>query len=212
MFTNFHNLSGLVELINTLELPPPLPSGLSNNTCWFPVSPLSPSLCLSLPSPLSPLISLSLTLFSPSFLFYFSSALYLSLSPFLSPSLGQPLAPASIQRMASVPVTRGSHYPSVSVCSSRHSFHSYSVHTVQCSPYSCCMYVCTCWISATDMYEARYLGIVSAYTILHVQARVHTCHLPRDIQQICCSTQTGQHSPLQGSCCPVWALQHIHIG
>ena len=32
----------------------------------------------------------------------------------------------------------------------------------------------------------------------------------RDIQQICCSTQTGQHSPLQGSCCPVWALQHIH--
>ena len=30
----------------------------------------------------------------------------------------------------------------------------------------------------------------------------------RDIQQIGCSTQTGQHSPLQGSCCPIWALQH----
>ena len=41
------------------------------------------------------------------------------------------------------------------------------------------------------MYEARYWGIVSAYTI----------------QQICCSTQTEQYSPLQGSCCPVWALQ-----
>ena len=37
---------------------------------------------------------------------------------------------------------------------------------------------------------------------------VNTCRLPRDIQQICCSTQTWQHSPLQGSCCPVWALQH----
>ena len=26
---------------------------------------------------------------------------------------------------------------------------------------------------------------------------------------ICCSAQTGQHEPLQGSCCPVWALQQI---
>ena len=33
-----------------------------------------------------------------------------------------------------------------------------------------------------------------------------------DIQQICCSTQTGQHSPLlRGSCCPVWALQRMYI-
>ena len=36
--------------------------------------------------------------------------------------------------------------------------------------------------------------------------QIYTCRLPRDIQQICCSTQTGQHSPLQGSCCAVWAL------
>ena len=28
----------------------------------------------------------------------------------------------------------------------------------------------------------------------------------RDIQQIYCSAQTGQHEP---ECCPVWALQHI---
>ena len=38
---------------------------------------------------------------------------------------------------------------------------------------------------------------------------VHTCHLPIDIQQIYCSVQTGQHSCLRRSCCPVWALQHI---
>ena len=37
---------------------------------------------------------------------------------------------------------------------------------------------------------------------------VHTCHLPIDIQQIYCSAQTGQHSRLRCSCCPVWALQH----
>ena len=40
---------------------------------------------------------------------------------------------------------------------------------------------------------------------------VHTCHLPIDIQQIYCRAQTGQHSHLQRSCCPVWALQHIYI-
>ena len=39
---------------------------------------------------------------------------------------------------------------------------------------------------------------------------VHTCHLPIDIQKIYCSAQTGQHSHLQRSCCPVWALQHIY--
>ena len=38
---------------------------------------------------------------------------------------------------------------------------------------------------------------------------VYTCHFPIDIQQIYCSTQTGQH--LQCSCCPVWVLQRIHI-
>ena len=38
---------------------------------------------------------------------------------------------------------------------------------------------------------------------------VHTCHLPIDIQQIYCSAQTGQHSRLRHSCCPVSALQHI---
>ena len=40
---------------------------------------------------------------------------------------------------------------------------------------------------------------------------VHTCHLSIDIQQIYCSTQTGQHSRLQRSCCPVWVLQPIHV-
>ena len=33
----------------------------------------------------------------------------------------------------------------------------------------------------------------------------------RNVQQICYSAQTGQHSRLQRSCCPVWALQHIHL-
>ena len=40
---------------------------------------------------------------------------------------------------------------------------------------------------------------------------MHTCRLLRNVQQICCSAQTGQHSRLQRSCCPVWALQHIYI-
>ena len=31
--------------------------------------------------------------------------------------------------------------------------------------------------------------------------RVHTCHSPRDIQQICCNTQTGAALALQCSCC-----------
>ena len=39
---------------------------------------------------------------------------------------------------------------------------------------------------------------------------MHTCWLLRNVQQICCSAQTGQHERLQRSCCPVWALQHIH--
>ena len=51
-----------------------------------------------------------------------------------------------------------------------------------------------CWV-----HTSRLLGYL-----------VHTCHLPIDIQQIYCSTQTGQHSHLQRSCCPVWVLQPIH--
>ena len=35
---------------------------------------------------------------------------------------------------------------------------------------------------------------------------LHTCPILRNIQQICYSAQTGQRSPLQGSCCPVCAL------
>ena len=44
-----------------------------------------------------------------------------------------------------------------------------------------------CWV-----HTSRLLGYL-----------VHTCHLPIAIQQIYCSTQTGQHSRLQRSCCPV---------
>ena len=51
-----------------------------------------------------------------------------------------------------------------------------------------------CWV-----HTSRLLGYL-----------VRTCHLPIDIQQIYCSTQTGQHSRLQCSCCPVWVLQPIH--
>ena len=39
---------------------------------------------------------------------------------------------------------------------------------------------------------------------LRTMGGVHTCRLLRNVQQICCSAQTGQHSRLQ---CPVWALQ-----
>ena len=42
---------------------------------------------------------------------------------------------------------------------------------------------------------------------LRTMGGVHTCRLLRNVQQICCSAQTGQHSRLQHSCCPVWALQ-----
>ena len=42
------------------------------------------------------------------------------------------------------------------------------------------------------MYEATYWG---AYTILRDVSWVHTCWLLRDIQQIYCSAQTGQHEP-----------------
>ena len=45
---------------------------------------------------------------------------------------------------------------------------------------------------------------------LRTMGGVLTCRLLRNVQQICCSAQTGQHSRLQRSCCPVWALQHIH--
>ena len=52
---------------------------------------------------------------------------------------------------------------------------------------------------ATDNFTLRTMG------------GVHTCQSLRNVQQICCSAQTGQHSRLQCSCCPVWALQHIHV-
>ena len=45
---------------------------------------------------------------------------------------------------------------------------------------------------------------------LRTMGGVHTCRLLRNVQQICCSAQTRQHSRLQRSCCPVWALQHIY--
>ena len=41
-----------------------------------------------------------------------------------------------------------------------------------------------------------------------VSSNVHTCPLLRNIPQICYSAQTGQHLPLQGSCCPVCASMH----
>ena len=42
---------------------------------------------------------------------------------------------------------------------------------------------------------------------LRTMGGVHTCRLLRNVQR---SAQTGRHSRLQRSCCPVWALQHIH--
>ena len=40
---------------------------------------------------------------------------------------------------------------------------------------------------------------------------VHTCRLLSNFNQSSCNTETGQHSPLQGSCCPVSALQLLHV-
>ena len=53
---------------------------------------------------------------------------------------------------------------------------------------------------------------VTDHFTLRTMGGVHTCRLLRNVQQICCSAQTGQHSLLQRSCCPVWALQHILAG
>ena len=47
-----------------------------------------------------------------------------------------------------------------------------------------------CWV-----HTSRLLGYL-----------VHTCHLPMDIQQIYCSTQTGQHERCKRECCPVVAM------
>ena len=53
------------------------------------------------------------------------------------------------------------------------------------------------------MYEARYWGILSAFTILHVQAEF--------IHVICLGISNKSVAvPRQDSCCPVWALQHIY--
>ena len=40
---------------------------------------------------------------------------------------------------------------------------------------------------------------------------VHTCRLLSNFNQSSCNTETGQHSPLQGSCCPVSALQLLFV-
>ena len=78
--------------------------------------------------------------------------------------------------------------------------------------YSLLIHSCTLYTHLLDIPRqptCMKLGTISLYNPT-CASKVHTHHLPRDIQQICCSTQTGQHSPLQGSCCPVWALQHIY--
>ncbi len=56
--------------------------------------------------------------------------------------------------------------------------------------------------------------ITSCRAHTEVLAIVQTCGLlstrPQSyFQQICCMSQTGQPEPLQGSCCPVWDMQHI---
>ena len=76
--------------------------------------------------------------------------------------------------------------------------HTYSTYLLDIPKQPTCMKLRT-----GEFYEHN-------YTILRDVSWVHTCRLLRDIQQIYCSAQTGQHLPLQGSCCPVWALQHIH--
>ena len=79
-----------------------------------------------------------------------------------------------------------------------------------------CVYVCLLDISrqlacmklgSREKYQPIQ-GEISAYTVLlgsykQVARLPNTCHLPIDIQQICYSTQTGQRSHLQRSCCPV---------
>ena len=42
------------------------------------------------------------------------------------------------------------------------------------------------------------------FVLLHT---AHTCLLLSNFQQISCSDPTGQHSHIQASRCPVWALQ-----
>ena len=55
------------------------------------------------------------------------------------------------------------------------------------------------------MYEARYWGILSAYTILHVQAGfIHVICLGISNKSVAVPRQDS----IQGSRCPFWALQH----
>ena len=79
--------------------------------------------------------------------------------------------------------------------------------------------VCLCLLDISRQLACMKLGSRGKYQPMHycwihtswlLGYLVHTCHLPIDIQQIYCSTQTGQHSCLQRSCCPVWVLQPIH--
>ena len=76
------------------------------------------------------------------------------------------------------------------------------------------MYVCIhiCWISLSNRHVWSY--VLGSFMSIYYPAQCKVgsyMSVARDIQQIYCSIPTGQHSPLQGSCCPVWALQHIHI-
>ena len=58
-------------------------------------------------------------------------------------------------------------------------------------------------------YYMQYCWIHTSWLLGYL---VHTCYLPIDIQQIYCSTQTGQHCLyLQHSCCPVWVLLPVHV-
>ena len=85
-----------------------------------------------------------------------------------------------------------------------------------------CMHISACNVLLLDIYRQlacmkigsrgkyqpmQYCWVDTSWLLGYL---VHTCHLPIDIQQIYCSTQTGQHSRLQRSCCPVWVLQPIH--
>ena len=103
---------------------------------------------------------------------------------------------------------------------SLHSIRACSAHAVQASHCNYyvhvqCMYVCLLDISR--QLACMKLGRREKYQPIQycwagcLGYPVHTCHLPIDIQQIYCSAQTGQHSHLRRSCCPVWTLQHIYV-
>ena len=64
----------------------------------------------------------------------------------------------------------------------------------------------------TDSVKCPQLGDVRGATLL-LQGQAHeglgslqVAGIPSNFQKICCSAHTGQHSHMQASCCPVWAL------